>query len=145
MKPSRSLILEQGLRATFHTILLFSVFLFFAGHNAPGGGFPAGLVAGAAFVLRFVTVGTTGLPRLAPAVLCGAGLVLAAGTGFGAWPLGGQFLESAIIHVHLPVIGQVKMSTVAFFDAGVYLIVVGLVTGILRYLGSEPETTEEPT
>lgn len=145
MKPARSLILEQGLRATFHTILLFSLFLFFAGHNAPGGGFSAGLVAGAAFVLRFVTLGTSGLPRLVPEVLCGAGLVLAAATGFGSWIFGGEFLESAELHAHLPLIGEVKTSTVVFFDGGVDLIVVGLVTGVLRYLGSEPEEAEEPT
>ncbi|MCZ7529899.1 MAG: hypothetical protein M5U31_05895 [Acidimicrobiia bacterium] len=145
MRPARSVILEQGLRATFHTILLFSVWLFFAGHNAPGGGFPAGLVAGSAFVLRYVTFGTDGLPRLAPELLCGFGLVLAAGTGFGSWFLGGQFLESDVIEIHLPVIGEAHMSTVAFFDAGVFFIVVGIVVGILRYLGSEPDSSEAET
>ncbi|MEZ5171696.1 MAG: MnhB domain-containing protein [Acidimicrobiia bacterium] len=139
MKPARSVILEQGLRATFHTILLFAVFIFFAGHNAPGGGFPAGLVAGSALVLRYVTYGTDGLPRLAPEFLCGFGLVLSAATGFGSWFLGGQFLESDILEFHLPAIGEVHMSTVAFFDLGVFFIVVGIVIGILTFLGREPE------
>ncbi len=141
MKPSRSLILEQGLRATFHTILLFSVFLFFAGHNAPGGGFPAGLVAGAAFVLRFVTAGTDDVPRVPPDFVCGFGLTLAALTGIGSWVVGGKFLESAELSAHLPVIGEVHTSTVVFFDAGVYFIVVGLLLALLRYLGSEAEET----
>lgn len=142
MKPSYSTILEQGLRATFHTILLFSVFVFFTGHNAPGGGFPAGLIAGAAFVLRFVTFGSTGLPKPAPELVCGAGLVVAAATGFGSWFAGGQFLESDVIDLHAPLVGEIHFSTVAFFDAGVYLIVVGVIVGILRHLGSEPEEQE---
>jgi multicomponent Na+:H+ antiporter subunit A len=48
----RSVVLETAVRLVFHTVLVFSVYLLFAGHNQPGGGFVGGLVAGAAFVLR---------------------------------------------------------------------------------------------
>jgi multicomponent Na+:H+ antiporter subunit A len=33
-------------RLVFHTILVWSLFLLFSGHNNPGGGFAAGLVGG---------------------------------------------------------------------------------------------------
>ena len=52
-----SLILQTTARALFHTILVFSLFLLFAGHNNPGGGFIGGLVAAAAIVLRYLAHG----------------------------------------------------------------------------------------
>ena len=45
------------MRLVFHTVLVFALYLLFAGHNQPGGGFVGGLVAGAAFVLRYVAGG----------------------------------------------------------------------------------------
>ena len=52
--PRRSLILDTVLDMVTRTALLFSAFLLFAGHNAPGGGFVGGLVAahGAGAALR---------------------------------------------------------------------------------------------
>ena len=47
-----SVVLETAVRLVFHTVLVFGVYLLFAGHNQPGGGFVGGLVAGSAFVLR---------------------------------------------------------------------------------------------
>ncbi|MEV0719571.1 Na+/H+ antiporter subunit A [Asanoa sp. NPDC050611] len=44
----QSIILEVVTRLVFHTIVLFSIFLLFSGHNAPGGGFAGGL-AGSSF------------------------------------------------------------------------------------------------
>ena len=48
MKP---LILPTAARFLLPLLLLFSAFLLLRGHNAPGGGFAAGLVAAAAFAL----------------------------------------------------------------------------------------------
>ena len=36
-----SVVLDTTLHAVFHTIIVFSLYLHFAGHNAPGGGFIA--------------------------------------------------------------------------------------------------------
>src|SRR5699024_2122008 len=40
---NRSIVLEVAVRLMFHAFLVFSVYLLFAGHNNPGGGFAAGL------------------------------------------------------------------------------------------------------
>ena len=135
-----SLILSTGARAVFHTILVFSLFLLFAGHNAPGGGFIGGLVAAAALVLRFVAEGPDDLNRFlragAPQLL-GTGLLLATLTAVVPLLFGGSLLESSVLELAVPLIGKVKATSVLVFDAGVYLIVVGLVLGVLRTLGGE--------
>jgi len=138
----RSVVLETAVRVVFHTILVFGVYLLFAGHNQPGGGFVGGLVAGCAFVLRYVAGGRAAVREavpVEPGVPLGAGLLLAAGTGAAAVVLGGQFLESAYVDLDVPVLGDVKVTSALAFDAGVFLVVVGLVLGMLRTLGAEAE------
>jgi multicomponent Na+:H+ antiporter subunit A len=141
----RSVILEVITRLLFHTILVFSLFLLFSGHNEPGGGFSAGLVAGLAMVLRYLAGGRYELGEAAPVDpgrVLGAGLLLAGGTALAGLLLGGEVLESVILQWTVPVLGDVKLVTSLFFDVGVYLIVVGLILDILRSLGAELDREE---
>jgi multicomponent Na+:H+ antiporter subunit A len=136
----RSVVLEVITRILFHTIVVFSVYLLFSGHNDPGGGFAGGLVAGLALVLRYLAGGRYELGEAAPVdpgLLLGVGLLFAGGTGVVGLALGAQVLQTAILEVTLPVLGDVKLVTSLFFDIGVYLIVVGLVLDVLRSLGAE--------
>jgi multicomponent K+:H+ antiporter subunit A len=64
-----------------------------------------------------------------------AGLLLAAGTGMVAMALGYPFLTSAHTHVHWPVVGGFELASAMFFDAGVFLVVVGATVMILVELG----------
>ena len=140
--PLRSVVLETAVRLVFHTVLVFGVYLLFAGHNQPGGGFVGGLVAGCAFVLRYAVTGREGIGRAVPvdpSLPLGLGLLLAGGTGAAAWLLGGQFLESGYVERDLPVLGVVKATSALPFDVGVFLVVVGLVLLVLRTLGAEAE------
>jgi multicomponent Na+:H+ antiporter subunit A len=135
-------ILQTAGRTLFHTLLVFSLFMLFAGHNNPGGGFIGGLVAGAALVLRYLAEGSDDLRRLVPvptATLLGAGLVCASVAGV-IGPLSGQgVLSSASLDATLPLFGDVHLTTVMLFDTGVYLVVIGVVHGILDTLGAEAE------
>ncbi|MFB9234417.1 Na+/H+ antiporter subunit A [Plantactinospora siamensis] len=136
----RSIVFEVVTRLTFHVIVLFSFFLLFSGHNAPGGGFAGGLVAGLALAVRYLAGGRHELDEAAPldaGVLLGAGLVVSVGTGLAALFAGGAALRSTLFDAHLPLVGDVHLVTSLFFDIGVYLIVVGLVLDILRSLGAE--------
>jgi multicomponent Na+:H+ antiporter subunit A len=45
-------------------------------------------------------------------------------------------LQSAVVDLHLPLLGDLHLVTSVFFDIGVYLLVVGLVLDLLRSLGS---------
>jgi multicomponent Na+:H+ antiporter subunit A len=136
----RSVVLEVVTRILFHTIVVFSIYLLFSGHNEPGGGFAGGLVAGLALVLRYLAGGRYELGEAAPVdpgLLLGAGLLFAGGTGVVGLVLGGEVLQTAILETTLPVLGDVKLVTSLFFDMGVYLVVVGLVLDVLRSLGAE--------
>jgi multicomponent Na+:H+ antiporter subunit A len=141
----RSPILEVITRLVFHTIVLFSIYLLFAGHNAPGGGFAGGLVVGLALVLRYLAGGRHELDAAAPVdagVVMGTGLFVALGTGVTALILGGEVLQSALLDWHLPVLGHVHFVTSMIFDVGVYLLVIGVVLNILRSLGAEVDRHE---
>ncbi|MFV2111403.1 Na+/H+ antiporter subunit A [Micromonospora sp. LOL_025] len=136
----RSIVLEVVTRLVFHTVVVFSLFLLFAGHNAPGGGFAGGLVAGLALAVRYLAGGRYELAEAAPVAagtVLGAGLLVSIGTGAVALFAGGSVLESARIDLWLPLIGDFYLITSLFFDVGVYLVVVGLVLDILRSLGAE--------
>jgi multicomponent Na+:H+ antiporter subunit A len=142
----RSVVLEVITRVLFHTILVFSLYLLFSGHNEPGGGFAGGLVAGLALVLRYLAGGRYELGEAAPVdpgLLLGAGLLFAGGTGVTGLLLGAEVLQTAILETTLPVLGEVKLVTSLFFDMGVYLIVVGLVLDVLRSLGAELDRQED--
>jgi multicomponent Na+:H+ antiporter subunit A len=142
----RSPILEVVTRLVFHTIVLFSIYLLFAGHNAPGGGFAGGLVVGLALVLRYLAGGRHELDVAAPVdagAVMGTGLFIALGTGLAAMFLGGQVLQSALLDWHLPVLGHVHFVTSALFDVGVYLVVIGVVLNILRSIGAEIDRHEQ--
>lgn len=136
----RSLIFEVVTRLLFHTMIVFSIYLLFSGHNAPGGGFAAGLVVGLALTIRYLAGGRYELVEAAPippGVLLGAGLFLSAGVGLAGLLVGVQVLQSTVLNFTLPIFGDVHLVTSMFFDIGVYLVVIGLVLDILRSLGSE--------
>ena len=136
----RALLLEVVTRLVFPTIMVVSVYFLFAGHNAPGGGFAGGLLAGLALVVRYVAGGRYELGEAAPVeagTLLGAGLLCAGLSGLGGLVLGGEVLQTAVLELDVPVLGHVKLVTSLLFDVGVYLIVVGLVLDILRSLGAE--------
>lgn len=142
----RSVIFEVVVRLLFHTMIVYSVYLLFSGHNQPGGGFAAGLVTGIALAVRYLAGGRYELGEAAPVqpgVLLGLGLFLSAGVGLGALVFGGTVLQSWILEFSLPVWGDVKLVTSLFFDVGVYLVVVGLVLDILRSLGAEIDRRAE--
>ncbi len=145
----RSLVLEVATRMIFPLIMVLSVYFFFTGHNTPGGGFAGGLTAGLALVLRYLAGGRYELGETLPldaGKILGAGLALSAGTAVGSLLLGAPALSSAVISLHLPLLGTVKLVTALFFDLGVYLIVVGLVLDVLRSLGAriDVEMAETP-
>ncbi|MFR9731100.1 MnhB domain-containing protein [Saccharopolyspora sp. MS10] len=135
----RAVLLELAARIVFPTVLVLSIYLLFAGHDRPGGGFSGGLVAGQAFALRYLAGGRmddSAIISLRPPVLIGLGLTIATLTGFVPLLVGGQLLESAIYKISLPLLGEIKFVTSIVLDIGVYLLIVGVVLDLLRTLGS---------
>ena len=147
---NRSIMLEVIVRVLFHTIIIVSLYLLFAGHNLPGGGFAGGLVAGMALVMRYVAGGRYELGAAAPADagrLLGTGMTIAVACAIVPVFFGAPPLTSAFFEAQLPVLGHVEFVTSTLFDVGVYLVVIGLVLDVLRSLGAEVDRqalTAEP-
>ncbi|MFC0681342.1 Na+/H+ antiporter subunit A [Lysobacter korlensis] len=136
----RSIILEVAVRLIFHSIIVVSVYLLFAGHNAPGGGFAGGLVAGLALVARYLAGGRLELGAATPVdagKVLGAGLLIATGTAAVPLLFGADALTSTWWEAEVWLFGHVEFVTSTIFDIGVYLVVVGLVLDVLRSLGAE--------
>ena len=138
--PRRSLLLEVVTRMIFHVIVVFSVYVLFVGHDAPGGGFAAGLIVGLALALRYIAGGAYELGEAAPwdpGILMGTGLFISAATAIYGVIAGGAALQSTILKATVPLLGDLKFVTSSIFDVGVYLIVIGLVLDVLRAMGAE--------
>jgi multicomponent K+:H+ antiporter subunit A len=124
----------------FPVILTVSVYLFMRGHDMPGGGFSAGLTLSIAFLLQYLAGGTRWAEdriRILPLRWMGAGLLVAAATGIGAWLLGYPFLTSHTRYLDLPLIGKVPAATALLFDLGVFSLVVGSTVLILVALAHQ--------
>lgn len=113
---------------------------FLRGHNQPGGGFVAGLVIAIAVIMQYITSGTLwveGRIRFRPVRWISAGLLLAAITGIGAIACGYPFLTSHTAHVSLPLVGEVHLPSAAFFDLGIFSVVVGATLLILTAIAHQ--------
>ncbi|MFT4866651.1 MAG: multisubunit Na+/H+ antiporter MnhB subunit [Ilumatobacter sp.] len=143
--PARSMILDQSIKVLYHSILVLALYFEFAGHNLPGGGFVGGLMAGAAVSLRYVSGGAEAVRttfRAPSHVILGFGLFLASATALVPVLLGGAVLEHASYEMKLPIFGKVKVVSALPFDAGVFLVVVGLVLMAFAAFGDDRVPTE---
>lgn len=137
-----SLILRTAAKFLLPLLLLFSIFVLLRGHNEPGGGFIAGLIAAVAFSLylfAFDVARTRSLMGIDPRILLGLGLLIATLSGIPAVFLGEAFFTSIWLPVDVPGIGEVKLSTPLLFDIGVYLVVLGSVMTIILALDEAEE------
>lgn len=127
-----SLILAATARALLPLILLFSLFLLIRGHNEPGGGFVGGLAAASAFALHALAHGAPEARRVVrvdPRRLTATGLLVALAAALAGPLTGGPLFAARWLDTPLPVLG--KVGTPILFDAGVYLVVIGIVLTIL--------------
>lgn len=133
--PLSSPIFRTAVRILMPLLLLFSVFLLLRGHDEPGGGFVAGLVAAAAFALFMVAHGVAAARRallLDPLTLLGTGLLVALSSGVPAALRGEPFLKAQWTS------WPVSAGTPMLLDAGVFLVVAGVVLMMIFSLAEEP-------
>ncbi|MCB0045594.1 MAG: MnhB domain-containing protein [Caldilineaceae bacterium] len=127
-------------------LLVLAIYLMLRGHNQPGGGFIAALMAATAFQLQIMSRGSDVVRKaigryVQPGI--GVGLLLAVGSACvgllsnnffrGMW--GPSFYLGSL---------DVKISTPLFFDAGVFFTVLGFsVSYLLGLSEAAPEFFEE--
>ncbi|MEX5564569.1 monovalent cation/H+ antiporter subunit A [Pseudophaeobacter sp. 1A16562] len=117
--------------------LMVAAYIFFRGHNLPGGGFIAGLIAAIAVIMQYMASGfawTSERQRFYYHGIIGSGVLIAAATGIGAWFNDMPFLTSAFGYIHWPPLKEFEWATAALFDLGVFLAVVGAVLLALESL-----------
>lgn len=134
----RSTILSAAMKFILPLVLLVSIFLFVRGHNEPGGGFVGGLVAAAGFVLLVIADGVKAslrLLRLEPKTVIGVGLLTACLSGLLSLAYQRPFLTGLWSPDDVPLIGGI--GTPMVFDAGVYLVVLGIVALLVSTLAEE--------
>ncbi len=105
-------------------ILLFALYVQFHGDFGPGGGFQAGVIFGAGFILYALVYGIESAKRVAPAgalrLLISAGLLLYIGVGYASLAMGGNFLDYGVF-AHEPAHGQ---------HLGIFLVELGVGTTV---------------
>jgi len=91
-------------------ILLFALYVQFHGDYGPGGGFQAGVIFGAGFILYALIYGLDYAQQLLPAWLLQIGISLGvliyAGVGVAGMLLGGNYLDYGVLDTHDPAHGQ---------------------------------------
>jgi multicomponent Na+:H+ antiporter subunit B len=135
-------------RTVVPLVLVTAIALLLQGHNLPGGGFIAGVLATVALVLVTVIYGEdyvenellhrpSGWLREGTRYVFGLGLALATAGGIVPIALGEPFLSQGVAFVHVPIYGEVELASAFVFDLGVTLVVVGALLSIVTVLGGE--------
>ncbi len=129
----------------FVPLNLFSLYIFFRGHNAAGGGFVAGLITALSLILLAFALGIEKFRtaiRVAPLRVAAFGVGLALLTALVPALLGRSLLH----HLHGELFG-VAVNTPMLFDLGVFFAVVGvtleLTLPLLRSLSGRAAFTRD--
>jgi len=116
-------------------MILFAIVMLLRGHNAPGGGFIAGLIAASASAVYGMALGVGAVRKILrfnPIVFAGFGVLLAAVSGLLSILAGDPFLTGLWLPAHL-------FGTPGLFDIGVFFTVFGSVTAIALALEDSGE------
>ncbi|BAB05037.1 Na(+)/H(+) antiporter subunit B [Halalkalibacterium halodurans] len=137
---SNEVMLHTVTRIVTFIILSFSVYLFFAGHNDPGGGFIGGLMTASAFLLMYLAFDMDSMKKALPfnfTALIAIGLLLAIFTGVSSMLAGDPFLTQYFRYFQLPILGETELTTALPFDLGIYLVVIGIALTIILTIAED--------
>lgn len=140
MMRQNNLILRTTTTLIAFLLLGFAIYLFFAGHNSPGGGFVGGLMTSGAVLLLYMAYGIETVDEMLPInfrILIPIGLATALATGVGSFLFNVPFLTHTFGYFHFPIFGEVELATAMLFDLGVYLTVVGVVMTIILTIAND--------
>jgi multicomponent K+:H+ antiporter subunit A len=131
------IMLVVASRIVLPLTLTVAIYLFLRGHNQPGGGFIAALVAAIAFLVQYLAAGfdwSDARKRFGEHQLIAWGVLVATATGLGSFLFGAKFMTSTFGYFTLPLIGTFELASAMLFDTGVFLTVFGAVMLALAQL-----------
>ena len=112
-------------------ILMFALYVQFHGDYGPGGGFQAGVIFAAGFVLYALVYGLGNAKKVMPpgvVYFCSAfGVMLFAGVGVATMLMGGEFLNYSVL-AHDPLHGQ--HYGIILVELGVLITVFGVMVAV---------------
>ncbi|MBI1296907.1 Na(+)/H(+) antiporter subunit B [bacterium] len=123
-------------------LIALSIFLLLRGHNLPGGGFIAGLMAAVSLELQILSTGDFHIRRrigrfMQPAIGIGiAAAIVAAIIGY----LNGGFFKGVWWNLALGPL-HIDLGTPQLFDIGVYITVIAVTSSFLLGLSQSAERT----
>lgn len=134
------LMLHTITRIVSFIILSFSIYLFFAGHNSPGGGFIGGLMMASALILLYLSFDLKTIKRVLPfdySKLIAVGLLIALATGLNSMLFGDAFLTQYFDYYQWPILGEVELTTALPFDLGIFIVVVAVALLIILTIAED--------
>ena len=132
--------MQAAAKIVVFIILTFAIYLFFSGHDGPGGGFVGGLMIGSALVLLLLAFDIETIAKGLPLdfKLVGAlGALIVVLTGAAAALFDQPFLNMTSFHVNLPFFSETEIHAMTIFEAGVALAVVGVVMTIITSISKD--------
>ncbi len=139
------LVLRVVAKMLIPPILLFALYVQFHGDFGPGGGFQAGVIFAAAFILYALVFGLETARRVAPEGVVGAamavGLLIFAGVGFAGLLLGGNYLNYSVLAENQQA-GQHLGITLIEFGVGTTVAAV-MITIFFAFAGRSARMSDE--
>jgi multicomponent Na+:H+ antiporter subunit B len=121
MRIRETVVLRVAGRALIPFILIFALYVQFHGDFGPGGGFQAGVIFAAGFILYALIFGLDALEEVARPrtleVVAALGVLLYGGVGTASLFLHANFLDYGVLSDHDPVHGQ---------HLGIFLVELGV-------------------
>ena len=140
------LLLRVVTRLLVGTIILFGLYVQFHGDFSPGGGFQAGVIIAAAFIIYGIVFGLREVQDVLPPWiahrLMPLGVLIYAGTGVASMLLGYTFLDYGAFEPGHPSHGQ--HWGILVVEAGVGVTVAGVMVSVYyAFAGRAPQISDE--
>lgn len=132
--------LQTAAKILVFIIMTFSIYVLFAGHHNPGGGFIGGLITASALVLLYIAFDLQTVRDIMPVdynKLAATGVIVAVLTGILSLLFDVPFLTQTYTYVHLPFLGETELASAFIFDLGVYMTVVGTTMTIITSISED--------
>ncbi|CAG9620982.1 Na(+)/H(+) antiporter subunit B [Sutcliffiella rhizosphaerae] len=137
---TNDVLLQTKTRVVVFIILIFSVYLFLAGHNSPGGGFIGGLMTASALILMYLVFDVKSIRKMVSInfeAFIGIGLIITIVTGLIGVLNGEAYLTQYFDYFQLPILGKTELSTAVLFDLGIYFVVVSIALTIILVIAED--------